>query len=146
MPLKGLVLLNPLFDYGKRMIFDKPYWNGSGLTAGGVACMSERGWLDHGDFRMGPAMFNELLYLRPQAVVRDLGIPLLVIHGSKDSMVPHDTARRCAGDARDSEFVSVEGADHGFVHPDDEDYAHPDTLRFRDRVYKKALEWMGARA
>ena len=145
-PPKGLVLLNPLFDYGKRMIFDKPYWSGAGLTEGGVSRLSGRGWLDHGEFKIGPAMFNELLYMRPQAKVRDLGIPLLVIHGNKDSMVPYDIARRCAGEARDSEFVTVEGADHGFVHPDDEDYTHPDTLRFRDGVFKKVLMWAGARA
>lgn len=143
---RGLVLLNPLLDYGRRMIFDKPYWSGGGLTDAGIARLSGRGWLDHGEFRIGPAMFNELLYMRPQDRVRDLAIPLLVIHGDKDSVVPHGTARRCAGEARDSEFVTVEGADHGFVHPDDEDYTHPDTLRFRDGVFKKVLEWAVARA
>lgn len=143
---RGLVLLNPLFDYGKRMVFDKPYWSGGGLTDDGIARLSGRGWLDHGEFRIGPAMFNELLYMRPQARVKDLDIPLLVIHGSRDSMVPYDIARRCAGEARDSEFVTVEGADHGFVHPDDEDYTHPDTLRFRDGVFEKVLVWAGARA
>ena len=145
-PPRGLVLLNPLLDYGKRMILDKPYWSGAGLTDDGIALLSERGWLDHGEFKIGPAMFNELLYMRPQARVRDLEIPLLVIHGSRDSVVPHDVARNCAGEAGDSEFVTVEGADHGFVHPDDEDCTHPDTLRFRESVFKKVLGWAGARA
>ena len=143
---RGLVLLNPLFNYGKRMVFDKPYWNGGGLTEDGLRSLAERGWLDHNGFRIGPAMFNELLHLQPYARVRDLDIPLITIHGDADSMVPHDISRRCTGEVRDSEFVTVEGADHGFIHPDDEDYTHPDTLRFRDAVYKKALEWMGARA
>lgn len=143
---RGLVLLNPLFDYGKRMVFDKPYWDGSGLTEDGLRSLAERGWLDHNGFRIGPAMFNELLHLQPYARVRDIDIPLITIHGDADSMVPHDISRRCTGEARDSEFVTVEGADHGFVHPDDEDYTHPDTLRFRDSVYEKALGWMAARA
>ena len=143
---RGLVLLNPLLDYGRRMIFDKPYWGGGRLTDAGIARLSGRGWLDHGEFRIGPAMFNELLYMRPQDRTRDLDIPLLVIHGDRDSVVPYGTARRCAGEARDSEFVTVEGADHGFVHPDDEDCTHPDTLRFRDVVFKKVLEWAAARA
>ena len=145
-PLKGLVLLNPLFDYGKRMLFDKPYWDGGGLTADGLGRLSERGWLDHGEFRIGPAMLNELFYVRPQDRVEDLGVPLLTVHGDADSMVPHDTSRRCTDRARDSEFVTISGADHGFVHPDDEDYTHPDTLRFRDAVFDKVLSWMGARA
>ena len=145
-PLRGLVLLNPLFDYGKRMLFDKPYWNGRGLTPDGLGRLEGRGWLDHGEFRIGPSMFNELLCVRPQDRVGDLGVPLLTVHGDADSMVPHDTSRRCTGRARDSEFVTIRGADHGFVHPDDETYTHPDTLRFRDAVFGKVLSWMGERA
>ena len=145
-PPRGLVLLNPLFDYGKRMVFDKPYWNEGGLTNDGLRHLEEFGWLDHNGFRIGPAMFNELLHLQPYARVKDLDIPLITIHGNADSMVPHDISRRCTGEARKSEFVTVEGADHGFVHPDDEDYTHPDTLRFRDAVYKRVLDWMAARA
>ena len=145
-PLKGLVLLNPLFDYGKRMLFDKPYWSGGGLTAGGLGMLAGRGWLDHGEFRIGPAMFNELLYIRPQSRVGDIGVPLLTVHGDADSMVPHDISRSCTAMARDSEFVTIRGADHGFVHPDDEDCTHPDTLRFRDAVLSKALSWIEARA
>ena len=143
---KGLVLLNPLFNYGKRMVFDKPYWNGDGLTQDGLRSMAECGWLDHNGFRIGPPMFNELLHLQPYARVRDLDVPLITIHGSADSMVPYDISRRCTGEVHNSEFVTVDGADHGFVHPDDEDYTHPDTVRFRDMVYRKVLEWMDARA
>ena len=145
-PLRGLVLLNPLFDYGKRMLFDKPYWIRGGLTNDGLATLSGRGWLEHGEFKIGPAMFNELFHVRPQDRVGNLGVPLLTVHGNADSMVPHETSRRCTGEACDSEFVTINGADHGFVHPDDEDYTHPDTLRFRDDVFAKVLSWMGARA
>lgn len=146
-PLAGLVLLNPLFDYGKRMLFDKPYWSGGGLTADGLGMLAGRGWLDHGEFRIGPAMLNELLCIRPQESVGSLGVPLLTVHGDADSMVPHGISRSCTCSARDSEFVTIGGADHGFVHPDDdEDHAHPDTLRFRDAVFGKVLSWVGARA
>lgn len=144
-PPQGLVLLNPLFDYGRRMLFDKPYWGGGGLTADGLAALAGRGWLEHGEFRIGPAMLNELLCVRPQDAVRNLGVPLLTIHGDADTMVPHDVSRRCTEEARDSEFVTIRGADHGFVHPDDEGYDHPDTLRFRAAVLDKAFSWIGSR-
>ena len=145
-PPRGLVLLNPLLDYGRRMVFGKPYWGGAGLTEAGLRALSGRGWLEHGEFRIGPAMLNELLWMRPQDVVGRLGTPMLVMHGDRDCVVPHGTARRYAAGARDAEFVTVEGADHGFVRPGDEDCSHPDTLRFREGVYEKALGWMAARA
>lgn len=145
-PLRGLVLLNPLFDYARRMLFDKPYWGGGGLTDDGLRRLEEDGWLDHYGFRIGPAMFNELLRLRPHERVRDLDVPLLTVHGDADSMAPYGVSRACTGEARRSEFVTVEGADHGFVRPGDEECTHPDTLRFRDAVYSRALDWMAARA
>ena len=141
----GLVLLNPLFDYGRRMLFDKPYWGEGGLTDDGLAALACRGWLEHGRFRTGPDMLNELLCIRPQDAVRDLGVPLLTLHGDADTMVPHDVSRRCTEEARDSEFVTIMGADHGFVHPDDEGYDHPDTVRFRDAVFGKVVSWIGSR-
>ena len=45
-----------------------------------------------------------------------------------------------------AEFVTVEGADHGFTHPGDEDCAHPQTERFRKGVIEKVAEWAGKRA
>lgn len=144
-PPAGLVLLNPLFDYARRMLFEKPYWSGGRLTDGGLAALAGRGWLEHGEFRIGPAMLNELLCIRPQDSVRDLGVPLLTVHGDADSMVPYDVSRRCTEEARDSEFVTIRGADHGFVHPDDEGYGHPDTPRFRDAVFGKVASWIGSR-
>ena len=145
-PPAGLVLLNPLFDYGKRMLFDKPYWDGGGLTPAGLGMLAGRGWLEHGEFRIGPAMLNELFWIRPQASVGSLGVPLLTVHGDADGTVPYDISRRCTEKARDSEFVTIGGADHGFVHPDDEDYAHPDTVRFRDSVLGMVVSWIGERA
>lgn len=144
--LDGLVLLNPLLNYGKRMLFDKPFWEKGALAEGARADLDRRGWLPHGEFKMGRALLNELFQIRPHERLKGLSVPLLAIHGSSDSMVPHEIAKRCVSECQDSEFVTVEGADHGFTHPGDEDFEHPETEKFRKGVLEKAIEWMVKRS
>lgn len=142
----GLVLLNPLLDYGRRMLFDKPFWEGGALTKGGQEGLNGEGWLPHGEFRMGKALFNELFCIRPHERLKELGVPLLAIHGSSDSVAPYEIARGCVSECLDSEFVTVEGADHGFAHPGDGDLERPETERFRKGVIEKVADWAGKRA
>ena len=146
-PLAGIVLLCPLFDCRKRFLTDRPYWSGTGLSDEAAAGLAYRGWLEHaGGFRIGRAMYNELSIVRPQDRIADVDIPVLTIHGDVDAVAPYDTSRAYAAKAKDSEFVAVRGADHGFVHPDDESCRHPDTRRLRDEALAKAVSWISARA
>ena len=145
-PLGGIVLLNPLFDCCGRMLLDKPYWNWSGLADDAIGMLARRGWLEHdGGFRIGIAMYNELFCVRPQDRVGEIDAPLLTIHGDADSVASHNVSRACTNMAKDSEFLSIHGADHGFVHPDDVDGTHPDTRRLRDAALSKAALWISAR-
>ena len=39
-------------------------------------------------------------------------------------------------------FVEIDGADHGFTSPGDDDLTHTDTTFFRNMVYDKTLRWI----
>ena len=150
-PLAGLVLFSPLFDFRRRLLVDKPYWGPSGPSKKALAALWCRGWLEHdGGFRIGVNLYNELSVVRPQDRVADVDVPLLAVHGDADSVAPHGVSRACTSTARDSEFATIQGADHGFVHPDDDGArdggTHPDTRRFRNAALAKAVSWMAARA
>lgn len=140
--IRGVMLFNPLLDYAKRMIFDKEFWRDGALTEDGIRDLSGDGWLGHGEFRIGRPLLNELFHIRPQEKIKDLEVPLLTIHGDADSMVPYDTAKERTLECAGSEFVTVGGADHGFTRPGDEEFDHPETLRFREVVFERALEWI----
>ena len=145
--LAGIVLLNPLLDCRKRFLLDKPYWGPAGPSDEAIGTLAYCGWLEHdGGFHIGRGLYNELSLVRPQDHVADVDVPLLTVHCDADSVAPHGVSRAYTGLAKDSEFVSIAGADHGFVHPDDEgDGAHPATRRFRDTALAKATSWMDAR-
>lgn len=74
--------------------------------------------------------------------MNDLSIPVLTIHGDHDSMVPFEIAKKYGTPNNQCSFVTIEGADHGFTNPDDEDFTHPDTIRFRSVVFEKVLKWI----
>lgn len=140
--INSLVLLNPLLDYGKRMLFAKPFWDNHKLTKEGADTLAKQGWLSHGDFHMGRDLINELLHIKPYEKMQSLLLPILTIHGDKDSMVPFEIAKLYATPNKRSSFIPLNGADHGFTSPDDEDFKHPDTIAFRNVVFNKVLKWI----
>ena len=140
--IKTLVLLNPVLNYGQRMLYSKSYWSKDHITTGGAKILQKQGWLHHGSFRMGRALINELFYVKPFEKISDIMIPILTIHGDKDSMVPINVSKKFAKSNKKSEFMSIKGADHGFTNPDDEDFTHPNTLQFRSIVFNKVLSWI----
>ena len=150
-PVKGVVLLNPLFEYDKRLVYGRADWHDGSLTKRGMDAMAGRGWLRHGEFRMGAALFNEALRIRPQHRVASLCVPMLTVHGDADSVAPFDVSRIWTTMAVDNKFVAIHGADHGFTHPDEcrgggeqRRCGHPDTERFRGEAIDATVDWIRA--
>lgn len=138
-----LILLNPLLDYGKRMLYPKEFWNGTRLTDDGTKQLDKKGWLPHGEFKMGRALIDELPFIKPYEKMATITCPILTIHGDQDSSVPIDIARRYGLPHKNCEFMTIEGAEHGFTYPDDEKGTHSETIRFQNMVFDKILSWFG---
>ena len=138
----SLILLNPLLDYKRRMLDPKPFWNGKQLTEEGADQLKTVGWLPHGQFRMGRCLINELLQLKPYQAMKAIDCPVLVIHGTKDGVVPFELAKKYSTHLRRGTFVAIEGADHGFTKPGDEDMKTPQTVQFREQVFNLIIDWV----
>ena len=149
-PLAGIVLLCPQFDVRSRFLTGKPhYWGPHGILRAARDLLARRGWLEHdGGFRVGRAMFDELSVVRPQDRIAGVDVPVLTMHGDMDSVAPYDVSHDCTARAPDSEFATIVGADHGFVHPSDGtgNGEHEDTRRFRDAALSRVVAWIAARA
>ncbi|MGI8773929.1 MAG: alpha/beta hydrolase family protein [Actinomycetota bacterium] len=55
---------------------------------------------------------DEFLAVTAEKAMRDVGVPVLVVHGSADDVVPVDHARRIAEPSSNSEVRVLEGAGH----------------------------------
>jgi len=140
--LRSLSLLNPNLDYHRSWLASDAYWNGEAVSPAGAQNLTERGWVSHGDFRVGRALLHELVHLAPAREMSSIKVPTLTLHGDADSVVPFDVAATNATTARDWKFIPVQGADHGFVTPDDEDGDSTESRNMQAAVFNSVCEWM----
>ena len=69
-------------------------------------------------------------------------VPCLTVHGTADSIVPDDLSVRYHRCNERSELLRIEGADHGFAEPDDEDFSSAVTAANVDRVFSAVVAWL----
>jgi uncharacterized protein len=141
-PVSCLVLLNPNLDYAENWLRGTDKWGEGRLSLSAVAHLEKSGWLPRGDFRMGRALVNEVIHVRPAELMPLVKAPALTIHGTADSLVSFVTARDHFHTAGPSRFLAVEGADHGFLVPGDEALADPLTRRYREEVIAATVQWL----
>lgn len=61
--LTSLVMLNPLLNYRKRLIDDKPYWHNGQISDEAGRELLHRGYLVHSPtFKLGRPLLNEIFY------------------------------------------------------------------------------------
>lgn len=82
-----------------------------------VASWQERGYIETSAGRLGRGFFDDALERDVISAVRVLHIPLLVVHGSEDTVVSPSDALDIASAARRVALDMVEGADHRFSDP-----------------------------
>jgi pimeloyl-ACP methyl ester carboxylesterase len=125
--LASLVMLNPLLDYRKRFIDDKPYWYNGHISEEAGRELLNHGYLAHSPtFKLGRALLNEVFYLQPHTVLSDIQAPTLIVHGTKDTFIPIESSRWAVQRlTTEHRLIEVEGAQHGFAVHDDPSYANP---------------------
>lgn len=139
-----LVLFNPLLNYKKRFIDDKPYWHDDHINDDAGQELAAKGFIPHSPtFNLGRALLNEVFYIQPHLALGQVTAPTLIVHGTRDTFVPIESSRRAvssfAGEAR---LVEIEGAQHGFAVHDDPEYQNPQTREWQERVILTVADWL----
>jgi alpha-beta hydrolase superfamily lysophospholipase len=142
--LRSLVLFNPLFDYKRRFVEEKPYWSGDRLDPEVAAILDRDGYLEHSPtFKLGRAMLNEVFQLDARHALSHVTVPTLLVHGSRDTFIGIGSSRAAADQlAADCTLIEVDGAQHGFAVHDDPGYADPQTHRWQALVIRETLAWL----
>ncbi len=78
--------------------------------------IAQKGWTTLGskNFIIGKNLFNDMSKLFPYKTIQTLTIPLLIIHGNKDTKVPFEDSQTYAANLKQGQFAAIEGAEHGF--------------------------------
>ncbi|MFI5783314.1 alpha/beta hydrolase [Nocardia sp. NPDC051570] len=144
--LDRLVLFNPLLDYKKRFVDEKPFWDNDFLTEDAAQRLSEQGFLEHSPtFRLGRAILNEVFWIVPREVLADIVAPTFIVHGTGDTFIPVDSSRRAVAELKcEHRLLELDGAQHGLAVHDDPTYADPQTQAWQAEVIAAVGDWLGA--
>ena len=145
--LSSLTLANPLLNYKKRFIDDKPYWHDDRISNDAAQLLSERGSLEHSPtFRLGRPLINEVFHVRPLSVLADLTVPTLFVHGTDDTFIPIESSRTTITLMTKAQvnLAEIKGAQHGFAVHDDPTYREPQTQAWQANVIRTVADWMTA--
>lgn len=142
--LDRLVLGNPLLNYKKRFIDDKPYWSDDQINEEAGRELAEQGFVAHSPtFKLGRPLLNEVFWLRPHTVLGDVTTPTLIIHGTKDTFIPVESSRAAIEQIQGPHrLVEIEGAQHGFAVHDDPTYADPQSQEWQAFVIRTVADWL----
>jgi pimeloyl-ACP methyl ester carboxylesterase len=143
--VRRLVLFNPLLDYKKRFIDDKPEWDGDQISEQAGQKLTTQGFLAHSPtFRLGRALLNEIFYLNPRQALSGLTAPTLLVHGTRDTFVPIESSRAAVGQITNAEarLIEIDGAQHGFAVHDDPLYREPQTQQWQASVIRSVAAWL----
>jgi pimeloyl-ACP methyl ester carboxylesterase len=142
--VRRLVLLNPLLNYKKRFIDDKPYWHADHIDEKAAQELTQNGFLPHSPtFRLGRPLLNEVFYLEPHKVLAAIHAPTLFVHGTGDTFVPIESSRIAVRQiSADAHLMEVDGAQHGFAVHEDPQYLDPQTQRWQADVIRAVVEWL----
>ncbi|MET7329153.1 alpha/beta fold hydrolase [Nonomuraea sp. NPDC005650] len=143
--VRRLVLINPLLNYKKRFVNDKPYWNGDHINEDAGQELAAQGFVSHSPtFKLGRGLLNEVFYLQPHRELGNITAPTLLVHGTGDTFIPvqssRDAVSRFGGNTR---LIEIEGAQHGIAVHEDPQYANPQTQEWQAYVIGTVAEWLG---
>ncbi|MEV1175616.1 alpha/beta fold hydrolase [Nonomuraea sp. NPDC049784] len=142
--VRRLVLINPLLNYKKRFVDEKPYWHDDQIDAEAGRELATQGFVAHSpSFKLGRALLNEVFYLQPHTELGRVLAPTLIVHGTGDTFIPVQSSRdavdKFGGGAR---LLEIEGAQHGIAVHDDPQYADPQTQEWQAHAIDTLSDWL----
>ncbi|MCP3797976.1 lysophospholipase [Allokutzneria sp. A3M-2-11 16] len=144
--VERLVMGNPLLNYKKRFIDDKPYWSEDRIHEDAARELNEQGFIAHSPtFKLSRGLLNEVFWLQPHTVLGEITAPTLIIHGTKDTFIPVESSRGAIAQlGAVHKLVEIEGAQHGFAVHDDPQYADPQSQEWQAFVIRTVADWITA--
>ncbi|GAA2157075.1 alpha/beta fold hydrolase [Kitasatospora kazusensis] len=141
-----LVLLNPRMDYKNRFITEAAGWTDDYLSKERAAKLDRRGFSVRTPFEVGRGLLNEMFHLdEPEAICAAVRVPVLIVHGTKDTFVDVELSRRYAPlFGAGAELYELEGAQHGFAVHEDPAYADPQSQAWQREVIAKVGDFLSA--
>jgi pimeloyl-ACP methyl ester carboxylesterase len=142
--VRTLVLFNPLLNYKRRFIDEKPYWTADHIDEDAARELTQNGFIPHSpSFKLGRPLLNELFVVQPDRLLGEIVTPTLTIHGTRDTFIPVEGSRGYVPAFKvEARLLEIEGAQHGFAVHDDPEYRDPQTQEWQAFVIRSVADWV----
>ena len=134
--VSSVSLISPVLSYQRTFLQPETEWARELFSEAQLKALYDTGRL-HFDsvFCISSRLVEEMWVIHPDLALRDLQQQVLVIHGDRDSMVPYDAAVKACRGLDHVRLVTLEGADHGFMHEDDEEGTTHQSIANKQTIY-----------
>lgn len=113
--LHRLALLRPVLDLRRTFLEPETPWGEEHFSPARRELLREQGFvLVNGTFELGRVLFEELRHHDVLARFAASTVPVLIVQGDRDTVVPYAVAREAAATRPSCRLHTVLGADHGF--------------------------------
>lgn len=141
----SVALIAPVLDYTLTFLRPRTEWARASFHAEAFRSMQRKGFLLlDGEFKLSPRLIEEFRWIRPYEALSSLEVPILLIHGDKDSMVPFSVSKKYFDASHGSKFVVLRHADHGFADYGDDEGDSEKSLANKERIFNEIVSWMTA--
>ncbi len=141
--IKCLVLLCPVLDYITTFLKPITPWAKETFNEKGFKYLEKNGYiLLDGEFKLGVKLIEEFKVIKPYELLIELNCPVLTIHGDKDTMVPYKISKKYIIPNKKYEFITLKGADHGFIGLNDETGESEESHKNKKFVIDKIIAWI----
>jgi hypothetical protein len=141
--LSKLYFLAPVLDYDLTFLNPKTEWASESFNQNTVSGAYKNGSLVLGeDFEVGMRALVEMSLLNPIDVATSLShLPMRIVHGAADTMVPIEQSKRLASLSKSVSFLTIEGMDHGYNALGDDEGVAPESQKNKEMIFADFLQF-----
>ena len=113
--VKALILWNSLIDYNSHINTTTP-WSKKNWGEPAFNRAEKYGFTEIGSrkFKAGRNLMHEIKSLKPWKQLLSITVPILFVHGDKDTYVPYEDSVKYSKLVKNGSLIVIKGAEHGF--------------------------------
>ena len=142
--IESVTLIAPVLSYERTFLRAETEWAKELFATDRLEKLERSGRLYFDStFCVSARLVEEMRVIHPEMALSGLKHRVMVIHGNRDSMVPYDASKGVCRGLKHVRFVTLEGADHGFMQEGDEEGTTRQSIANRDAIFRLLEEHIG---
>ena len=140
----SLFLIAPVLSYRRTFVEPETEWAAELFSKKRLADLDRTGQLFMNDtFCIGHQLIGEMEVIRPDRELEYVNQPVTIVHGDRDSMVPYKVTAEVCRQMRNVEFVTLSGADHGYMQYGDEEGQRQESVANKHQIFELLRKQIG---